>query len=59
MKYSKTTKKTNPVQKEIDTVIKVILDVDNDPIIRKRAEESHKKLSYISPEDLLTPFRTY
>lgn len=59
MTYSKTTKKTDPVQKEIDKVIKIISAVDDDPHIKERAEESHKRLGYISTEDMQKLIRTY
>ncbi len=43
-------------EKEIDELIEALDKIPKDPEVLKEAEEFHKKVSYLSPEDLLEQF---
>lgn len=40
----------------VDELLEEIEGIPEDPETLKAAEELHRKLSYLSPEDLLKPF---
>ena len=44
------------LRRKADELVKELEGVSKDPKILKEAEEFHKKISYLSPEDLLRRF---